>query len=157
MKAVKETTKDKKASLLFKEGCPKDGVVETAHTKSNTIVPPKIHSLPHLKTFRTTLRKNLTPAEAFLWKQLQQSKFEGQKFRRQHSIGNYIVDFYCPKQQLAIELDGEVHHNEIVQLYDEERDAFLTYFGITVLRFENKQVFDNLETVLSSIRNQFRN
>jgi very-short-patch-repair endonuclease len=142
------------APLLFKEGCPPkaDGVVR------NVVVPDKvikIHSLPHLKTFRTILRTKLTPAEAFLWKQIQNSKFENQKFRRQHSIGNYIVDFYCPKQQLAIELDGEVHNSEAAQVCDEERDLFISYYGILVLRFENKQVFDNLEAVLETIKSHF--
>ncbi|WP_333600649.1 endonuclease domain-containing protein [Flavobacterium sp.] len=148
----KNDTKNKQhsAPLLDKEGCPPkvDGVVE-----KSTFLP--IHSLPYLKSFRTELRKNLTPAEAFLWKQLQKAKLDNRKFRRQHSIGNYIVDFYCPSEQLAIELDGEGHYHEAAQPYDEERDLFIAYFNIRVLRFENKQVFDNLEAVLEEIRKCF--
>ena len=143
-----EINNNHKAPLLDKEGCPdshRDGVVEKT-----------IHTLPHLKTFRTTLRNNLTPAEAFLWKQLQKSQFEGRKFRRQHSIGNYIVDFYCPSEQLAIELDGDGHCNAEVEEYDTERDLFIALFGIVVLRFENKQVFDNLGSVLQEIKSNFR-
>ena len=136
------------APLLDKEGWARpggDGVVEYT-----------VHSLPHLKTFRTELRSKLTPAEAFLWKQLQNSKLDNRKFRRQHSIGNYIVDFYCASEGLAIELDGEIHYNEIAQQHDEERDLFLSYFNVKVLRFENKQVFDNLDWVLEEIRSCFR-
>ena len=115
-----------------------------------------IHTLPYLKTFRTALRNNLTPAEAFLWKQLQNSQLDGRKFRRQHSIGNYIVDFYCPREQLAIELDGNGHYNAAAEEYDNERELFINQFCIVVLRFENKQVFDNLDTVLQEIKSNFR-
>ena len=139
--------------LLDKEGClvsRPDGVVDSQSINKN------IHSLSYLKTFRTALRNNLTPAEAFLWIQLQKSQLEGRKFRRQHSIGNYIVDFYCPSEQLAIELDGDGHFNATAEEYDKERDLFIAQFGILVLRFENKQVFDNLEAVFEEIKSNFR-
>ena len=110
---------------------------------------------PYLKTFRTELRKNLTPAEASLWKVLKRSQLEGRKFRRQHSIGNYILDFYCPAERLAVELDGQVHKSERAELYDHERKLFLNYYGILVLRFENFLVFDELEYVLGNIRYWF--
>lgn len=66
----------------------------------------QINNLPYLKTFRKELRNNLTPAEAKFWKIVQNKNFEGRKFRRQHSVGNYILDFYCPSEKLAVELDG---------------------------------------------------
>jgi len=114
-----------------------------------------IHNLPHLKTFRKQLRKNLTPAEAILWNMLKNKQLKGRKFRRQHSVGNYILDFYCPAEKLAVELDGEVH-NQITQAdYDYERDLFLRMFGIKVLRFENKEVFENPEGVLAAIEREF--
>ena len=69
----------------------------------------KVNNLPYLKTFRKELRNNLTPAEAKFWKIVQNKNLEGRKFRRQHSVGNYILDFYCPSEKLAVELDGEVH------------------------------------------------
>ena len=122
---------------------------------SNPNNSKKIHSLPHLATFRTHLRKKATPAEAYLWTYLQNRKLEDKKFRRQHSIGNYIVDFYCAKERLAIELDGNGHMDVSQQLYDEERDLFISYYNIKVLRFENKQVFDNLDFVLDEIRSCF--
>lgn len=67
-----------------------------------------IHNKKELEAYRKELRKRMTPSEAFLWKQLQKGKLKGRKFRRQHSIKNFIVDFYCPQEQLIIELDGEV-------------------------------------------------
>ncbi|EPR65653.1 N-6 DNA methylase [Cyclobacterium qasimii] len=115
----------------------------------------KINNLPHLKTFRKELRNNLTPAEASLWTLLQNKKLDGRKFRRQHSVGNYILDFYCPSEKLAIELDGQGHFNEVQAEYDRERDLFINAFGIKVLRFENKEVFENTESVLNAIKEEF--
>ena len=113
------------------------------------------NNLPHLKTFRQELRHNLTPAEAKLWSYLQNSQLEGRKFRRQHSIGNYILDFYCPGERIAIELDGEVHFNEEAALRDQERTAFLNAFGVQVIRFENKLVFEQADWVLDEIKSLF--
>jgi very-short-patch-repair endonuclease len=115
----------------------------------------RINNLPGLKTFRKELRKNLTPAEASLWNFLKEKKLEGRKFRRQHSIGKYILDFYCPSENLAIELDGQVHYNEFSQEYDEKRDNILKRFGIRVLRYENIVVFRNLEWLLDDIKSNF--
>jgi very-short-patch-repair endonuclease len=108
-----------------------------------------------LKTFRKRLRKNLTPAESKLWKYLQNKKLDGRKFRRQHSINNYILDFYCPSEKLAIELDGEVHNIEAQAEYDNVRDLFLFNCGIKVLRFENKVVFENPEYLINCIKKEF--
>ena len=115
----------------------------------------RLHTLPKLQTFRTELRHHLTPAEATLWKNLKRSQLAGRKFRRQHSIGNYILDFYCPSERIGIELDGEVHFSDQAQLYDHERKLFLKAFDIKVLRFENKFVFDEIEWVLARIAHEF--
>ncbi len=115
----------------------------------------KINNLPYLKTFRKTLRNNLTPAEAKFWKVVQNKNLEGRKFRRQHSVGNYILDFYCPSEKLAIELDGEVHFGDAARVYDYERRLFLEHYGIRVLRFENKLVFEELAWVLDVIKSNF--
>ncbi|PTX45187.1 very-short-patch-repair endonuclease [Christiangramia gaetbulicola] len=117
----------------------------------------RIHNKKYLKPNRKKLRKSLTPAEAFLWKQIQNKKLEGRKFRRQHSIENYIADFYCPQERLVIELNGEVHNNETAREYDRKRTEVLNNLGITVIRFENKMVFENLHYVLDEIRQNFRN
>ncbi|NMH86725.1 endonuclease domain-containing protein [Flavivirga algicola] len=116
----------------------------------------QIHSLKHLKEKRAELRQSLTPAEAFLWKHLKAKQFEGRRFTRQHSIKNYIVDFYCFKEKLIIELDGEVHNNEIAQEKDRERTKVLTELGYTVIRFENKMVFENLASVFMEIKENFK-
>jgi hypothetical protein len=79
----------------------------------------------------------LTPAEASLWKALKNSQLGGRKFRRQHSVGKYVLDFYCVEEWLAIELDGEVHRSEEARAYDIERTRFLRDEGIVVIRFEN--------------------
>ncbi len=113
------------------------------------------HTRPVLQTFRTALRARLTPSEATLWKYLQRSKLDGRKFRRQHSIGNYILDFYCSSERLAVELDGEVHCNDRAQLYDYERKLFLLSYGVKVIRFENFLVFEEPEYVFALIRNNF--
>ncbi len=97
----------------------------------------------------------MTPAEAALWNSLKNSQIDGRKFRRQHSVGNYILDFFCISEQLAIELDGEVHRNENAELYDLERKLFLKHFGIKVIRFENFLVFQEREYVLGIIRSFF--
>lgn len=117
----------------------------------------RIHNLKYLKTYRKNLRKSLTPAEAFLWSRLQNRKLEGRKFRRQHSIGNYIADFYCPEERLVVELDGQGHFNEEAVEYDAMRTQYLNKLGIKVIRFENKMLFENLEEVLLVIKENFRN
>lgn len=117
----------------------------------------KIHNRKPLKEFRTELRNNLTAAEAVLWSSLQKRQLEGRKFRRQHSIGKYIVDFYCPAEKLVIELDGAGHYTPAGSDYDDERDAYLKSLGLNVLRFENNEVYNILEAVLEEIKGSFIN
>jgi very-short-patch-repair endonuclease len=102
------------------------------------------------------MRKQLTPAEALLWKHLKSSQLEGRKFRRQHNIGPFFVDFYCPECRVAVELDGAGHFNEIGSERDAARTEFLRMFNITVIRFENRDVFENTEAVLETIRTHLR-
>ncbi len=115
-----------------------------------------MHNRLELKSYRKDLRNHLTPAEAELWKYLKDSQLKGKKFRRQHSIKNFIVDLYCPEERLVKELDGQGH----LQLYgaknDDERDTVLKNMGIRVLRFENKEIFKNLDQVLETIQSQFK-
>ncbi|WP_422349002.1 endonuclease domain-containing protein [Flagellimonas sp.] len=113
------------------------------------------HNKRMLKPYRKDLRKNLTPAEAFLWTKLQRKQLDGRKFRRQHSIDNFIVDFYCASEKLIIELDGQVHFNAVAQEKDYLRTQHLEGLGLTVLRFENRMVFENLASVLREIREHF--
>jgi len=120
-------------------------------------LPPsdRPHNRPYLQTFRTKLRRRLTPAEAILWKALQGSKLDGRKFRRQHSVGDYILDFYCDSERLAVELDGQVHRNDQAEASDYKRKLFLNRLGIKVIRFENFQVFEDSEHVMARIRSYF--
>src|SRR5215213_6964711 len=78
--------------------------IKPNHPLERPVRNDRPHSRPYLQTFRTRLRKNLTPAEATLWKYLQRSQLDGRKFRRQHSVDDYILDFYCPGERLAVEL-----------------------------------------------------
>ena len=114
-----------------------------------------VNNQPPLRTFRTKLRKDLTPAEATFWNIVKGSKLDGRKFRRQHSVGPYILDFFCPSEKLGVELEGARHFGPHAAVYDEERKLFLQYFGIRVLRFENKMVFDELERTLTRIRENY--
>lgn len=117
---------------------------------------PRIHNKTERKSFRKQLRNNGTSAEAVLWIQLKQKQLDGRKFRRQHSIGNYIVDFYCPEEKLAVELDGEDHFWEEGVHHDYQRSHYLVSLGISVIRFENKCVFEDMDYVLSEIRKYFQ-
>ncbi len=89
------------------------------------------------------LRKNQTKAEEIFWELVRNKKFNGLKFRRQHQIGSYIVDFYCHSEKLIIELDGEVHNTEERKKHDKKRDAYLTAIGNKVLRFKNEDLLNN--------------
>ena len=115
----------------------------------------KIHNRKYLKDRRKELRNNLTSAEAALWSLLKGKQLKGRKFRRQHSIGNYIVDFYCPAEKLAIELDGDGHFTSGGWEDDQEREEFLENQGIRVIRFENDEVFLATESVLEEIEKNF--
>jgi len=110
----------------------------------------------NLKDKRKKLRNNLTQAEAFLWGYLKSNQLEGRKFRRQSSVKNYIVDFYCPEEKLVIELDGDFHFDESVMKEDEMRSKILEKEGLKVIRFENQEVLLNLENVLQEIKNHFK-
>jgi very-short-patch-repair endonuclease len=105
-----------------------------------------------LKSFRSSLRNRSTSAEAALWNILKSRNFEGRKFRRQYSIDNYIVDFCCPSEKLIIELDGAPHGEYHRIQKDEIRDKYIENLGFTVIRFENKVVFQDSEFFKNEIR-----
>jgi len=97
------------------------------------------------------LRKKQTKAEEIFWELVRNRKFANLKFRRQHQIGSYIVDFYCDEHKLIIEFDGEVHNNEEQQKHDSIRDKYLTSIGNKVLRFKNEELLNHPELVLEKI------
>ncbi|MEQ1603900.1 MAG: DUF559 domain-containing protein [Pyrinomonadaceae bacterium] len=115
----------------------------------------RLHNQKRVKDFRRKLRRELTSAEAALWKLLKNSRLEGRKFRRQHSVGNYVLDFYCPAERLAVELDGEVHFDALAEVHDAKRRRFLIDNGIKVIRFENRLVFEETNYVLERIVERF--
>ena|SRR6185369_8252518 len=110
-----------------------------------------LNNRPILKSRRKELRNNATPAEQRLWSMLQHSNLGGYKFRRQHSVGPYILDFYCPSERLAIELDGDSHFTDEAIEYDCERTAFLNSLNIKVLRFLNTDIYDNINAACECI------
>ena len=113
--------------------------------------------MPHEPLGRTqrlyarSLRRGRTPAENTLWKALRARRFMGLKFRRQHPIGPFVLDFYCPERNLAIELDGGGHAAERSIEEDRSRAAWLARRGVRLLRFWTPEVDGNLEAVLASI------
>ena len=115
-----------------------------------------LHTKKELQAYRKELRNKLTPAEAFLWTQLKSRKLDNKRFTKQHSIGYYIVDFYCASERLIIELDGQGHFTPEGQEYDRKRTIYLESFGYKVIRFENKMVFDCLPSVIKEIRDCFK-
>ena len=117
---------------------------------------PTLNNLPHKREARRTLRNNLTPAEAVLWNNLKSAQLHNRKFRRQHSVGEFILDFYCPEEKLAIELDGAGHFTATGNLYDAARTAYLNTLGIRVLRFENKLIWSDLDSILNTIAAHFK-
>ena len=101
---------------------------------------------------RRHLRSNGTPAEAAMWKLLKNKKIMGLQWRRQFSVGSYILDFYCPSLHLCIELDGEPHYTPEGAEQDKTRTEWLlNEYGIHILRFENHLVFDYPQSVIAEI------
>ncbi len=97
------------------------------------------------------LRRNATDAERLMWELVRDRRLGGAKFRRQHSIGRFILDFYCHEVRLAIELDGGGHDEQQQKQYDEQRTKDLEIEGVKVLRFWNHDVLENTEAVLETI------
>ncbi|HAY34800.1 MAG TPA: endonuclease domain-containing protein [Ignavibacteria bacterium] len=103
------------------------------------------------KALRKKLRNNPTKSEKLLWNAIKGKKFKGHKFRRQYNVGKYMIDFYCVKENLAVELDGEVHDSAEAKEYDQIRDDFLKNFGIKVVRIRNVDVECDPDGVLDFI------
>ena len=98
------------------------------------------------------LRRDMTGPEVLLWLKLRQRQDDGLKFRNQHAIGPYILDFFCAKARLAIEIDGAAHGEDRQILHDERRDAWLRSQGITVYRVGANSVFEDAAEVADGVR-----
>ena len=96
----------------------------------------------------------MPPAELELWQRLKLKSLDGLKFRRQYGVGPFVVDFFCPKLNLAIELDGDSHFGRDAVDYDQRRQKYIERNGIHFLRFLNPEVYENIEGVLETIRNK---
>ncbi len=110
-----------------------------------------IYNILKLKERRVILRTAQTPQEILLWSKLRREQL-GFKFRRQHSIGGYIADFYCPAKKLVIEIDGSQHFT--YKKYDETRSKYLEGIGIKVIRFTNIEINTNMNGVLLKIKSE---
>ena len=107
----------------------------------------KIYNRSSEKDLRRRLRNQMPKAEALLWSKLKGKQLLGQRFRRQYSVGPYVVDFYCPTLKLAIELDGDSHYRDGAQENDARRQKYIESFQIQALRFLNDEIFENLDGV----------
>jgi len=116
----------------------------------------QLNNLNVLTPIRKELRNNATESEQFLWQFLKGSQLGGRKFRRQHSIGLFVLDFYCPSERLALELDGAVHDTTDAKQHDEDRQKAIEGLEITVLRFRNEAVLETINQVLAEIEKNFK-
>jgi len=96
---------------------------------------------------RRALRHSVTPAEKLFWSKVANRQFQNLRFRKQHGIGNYIVDFYCPKLKLIVEIDGDTHATEINVKADKKRAKYLESLGYKVIRYQNRDVLNNTQGV----------
>ncbi|MDP4261820.1 MAG: endonuclease domain-containing protein [Bacteroidota bacterium] len=112
-----------------------------------------LHKGAKPSTFQNALelRHSETEAEKKLWQLLRNRQVKQKKFRRQHAIDNYVLDFYCHECRLAIELDGGIHDLKENRQYDAARKSVLSEYGITVIRFRNEQIMEEVEKVLEKI------
>ena len=108
----------------------------------------KVHNLERARQ----LRRTMTDAERALWRMLRSEAFDAWKFRRQHELGPFILDFFCANANLVIEVDGGQHYSDAAELADQRRTGFLNTKGLRVLRFSNTQVLFERDAVLEAIR-----
>ena len=106
---------------------------------------------PELMRIAGDLRKSMTPAEKVLWDKLRNRQLKGYKFRRQHPLYDFIVDFFCYDAMLVIEVDGAVHDDDYQNERDFQRTLILNRFGIKEIRFKNDEVINHINQVLKKI------
>ena len=111
---------------------------------------------PKQKSRRKNFRRNMTRAEIVLWYSLKGKQVLGYKFRRQHGVDQYILDFYCPEMTLAIEVDGESHNSKNARCRDEKRQKEIEAYGIRFLRFTDDEVLGNPNRVVDAIEKNVR-
>ena len=109
------------------------------------------HVTRELVTRARQLRRESTPAEQVLWEALRGSQLNGARFRRQHPVETFILDFYCPRHKLVVEIDGGIHQLPEVRERDQERQCWIEVHGYEFLRFTNEEVLHELTWVLTCI------
>ena len=123
---------------------------DNLHMRITDKTTPRIRgTTPKIEAAARRLRKNMTPAESKLWRALRGKKLAGLKFRAQHPVGRFILDFYCPACKLVIEVDGDIH-DETAE-YDQIREEHLRKYGYRVIRFSNDEVLNDLPSVMEQI------
>ncbi len=108
---------------------------------------------PIRQEYARMMRSSPTPTERMFWEIVRSGRVEGFKFRRQHRIGKFIVDFVCLSKRLIVEIDGDIHQDKIHQISDSIREQELKEMGYKVLRFTNEEVTDNYAWVMDTLRN----
>ncbi len=121
--------------------------------KPNTWAAPQ-SNWQDLKPLARSMRTEMTFSERTLWKYIRNRQILGYKFRRQHVIGNFIVDFYCHELKLVIEVDGLSHEEQ--KSYDRDRQVYLEISGYSVIRFNNEDVVRNISGVIDELMNRIQ-
>ena len=129
-------------------------VEERDRVRSGTELMNKIFNQKIQKEKRRSLRRRSTKAERTLWQNLRNRGFEGYKFRRQFSVGFFVLDFYCPELKLAIEVDGYSHDSEEAKKYDTERQKIIEVYGVRFLRIRDEEVHEDIEKALKKIKTE---
>ncbi len=115
----------------------------------------RVHNLKQMKELRIKLRKGSTPLENIFWRKIREGG--RYKFRRQHSIGKYIVDFYCPALKLIIEIDGDSHAEESARKNDVQREEYFRKLGFRIIRYQNRDILKNIDGVFEDLYKKISN
>jgi very-short-patch-repair endonuclease len=128
--------------------------LRVTNMNQNKTTPSIRGTTPEIERRAKELRCQMTPAESRLWEALRGMQLEGLRFRRQHPVGRFILDFYCPAPKLVVEVDGGIHADSKER--DDERTAYLNAYGYQVLRIRNEEIETDLAGVLAQIRDAVR-
>jgi very-short-patch-repair endonuclease len=139
---------------LKKEKSPLSPLLQRGELTRGDLESKMLKYNKKLKEFSRVLRKKMTDAERKLWYRIRMKQIKGLQFYRQKPIGNYIVDFYCPKAKLVIELDGGQHYLKTGEEKDKIKDNYLSGLGLKVLRFSDVDVLRDIDSVLEKIWNE---
>lgn len=125
--------------------------------KKSSKLPLHAGAEQHQFKYAKQLRREMTEAEEALWEQLRARRFLNLKFRRQHPILDFVVDFYCHERKLIVEADGKYHEGGDAQYYDSERTKELQKYDYSVIRFSNEEILNDLDSVLKRLRKRVKN